>query len=143
MASAQNGDTVKVHYTGKLEDGTVFDSSQNREPLEFKIGSQQVINGFEQAVEGMVIGDKKEVKIEAENAYGQHQQELIVSVAKEQFPPDVEPEIGKSVNVQDNQGTQYTMRITGSDEKSVTLDANHPLAGKALSFEIELVGIVS
>ena len=142
MASAQNGDTVKVHYTGKLEDGTVFDSSENREPLEFTIGSHQVINGFEEAVEGMETGEKKEIKVEADNAYGQHQQELIVSVGKEQFPPDVTPEVGKSVNVQDNQGSQYTMRITDTDEKSVTLDANHPLAGKTLNFDIELVEIV-
>ncbi|KMQ51244.1 FKBP-type peptidyl-prolyl cis-trans isomerase SlyD [Chitinispirillum alkaliphilum] len=142
MASAKNGNTVKVHYTGKLDDQTVFDSSVDREPLEFTIGNHQVINGFEQAVEGMEVGEKKNVSIDAENAYGPHLDELVMSVSKDQFPPDIAPEIGKSVNVQDSQGTQYTMKITNTDEKSVTLDANHPLAGKNLNFDIELVEIV-
>ena len=142
MASAQNGNTVKVHYTGTFDDGTVFDSSSDREPLEFTLGNHQVIPGFEKAVEGMEPGEQKSVHIDSENAYGPHRDDLVMSVGREKFPTDVAPEVGKSVNVKDNTGTQYTMQITGADENSVTLDANHPLAGKSLNFEIQLIEIV-
>ncbi|MDG5814848.1 peptidylprolyl isomerase [Chitinispirillales bacterium ANBcel5] len=142
MASAQSGNTVRVHYTGRLEDQTVFDSSTDREPLEFTLGENQVIGGFEKAVEGMQIGDKKNVQIDSQDAYGPHLDELVMSVGKEQFPPEITPEVGKNVNVQDNQGSQYTMKITDTNDSSVTLDANHPLAGKNLNFTIELVEIL-
>ncbi|MDO3378931.1 FKBP-type peptidyl-prolyl cis-trans isomerase [Geoalkalibacter halelectricus] len=139
MAPVKSGDTAKVHYTGTLDDGTVFDSSREREPLEFQVGAGQLIEGFDQAVVGMTIGDTKTVKIPAEKAYGPHREEMVIEVDKQQFPAGINPEVGQQLQTQDNQGNPLIVTVTGIDGEKVTLDANHPLAGKDLNFEIELV----
>ena len=139
---AEHGNTVKIHYTGKLDDGTVFDSSVDREPLEFTIGAGQVIPGFEAGVIGMVIEDSKNVHIPADQAYGSHRKEMVAVVDKSQFPPEIEPKIGSMVDVCQEDGSTVSAAITEVSESKVTLDANHPLAGKDLNFDIELVGII-
>lgn len=141
MGQAKQGDNVKVHYTGKLEDGTVFDSSVEREPLAFKIGAGQIIPGFEKAVEGMEPGEKTTTTIPAEEAYGPHKEEALVTVERSQLPPDLEPEVGQQLQVQKPDGQSVPVRVTEVGEAQVTLDANHPLAGRDLSFEIELVTV--
>lgn len=137
---AQTGDTVSVHYTGKLDDGTVFDSSLDREPIEFTLGSQQVIKGFDEAVSGMQPGQQQTVTIPPEEAYGERRDELIFSVPKEQFPNDIRPEEGQQLQMtQGEEVAVVTVAEVGDEE--VKLDANHPLAGKELIFELELVEI--
>jgi len=138
---AKTGDTVKVHYTGKLDDGTVFDSSNGREPLQFTIGEGQVIPGFEQAVTGMKPGESQTVKIPVEEAYGPYQQELVLVVGQDQFPADLEPEVGQQLQITQADGKVTVVTVTGISESGVILDANHPLAGKDLTFEIELMEI--
>lgn len=143
MAEANQGDTVRVHYTGKLNDESVFDSSYERdEPLEFTVGSQQVIPGFDDAVEGMEPGDTKEVHLEAEDAYGARQDDHVVEIEKERLPDDVEPEVGLRLQLQHEDGQTVPVTLTEIADDTVTLDANHPLAGEDLNFEIELVEIV-
>lgn len=142
MGSAKPGDTVKVHYTGKLRDGTVFDTSTKREPLEFTIGQRQVIPGFEEAVVGMNSGDSKNVEIAADQAYGPHRDEMVVAVGREKLPEDVEPEVGQQLNMQQPDGQAIPVRITEVSESAVKLDANHPLAGRDLKFDLQLVEIV-
>ena len=139
MAQAKQGDTVKVHYTGTLDDGTVFDSSADREPLEFTIGGGQVIPGFDVAVLDMNLGEVKVSVIPAEEAYGIHSAELVTDVDRERFPADMELEIGQQLQVglEDNQ--QAIVMVVDISDTAVTLDANHPLAGQDLTFEIELV----
>ena len=141
MSQAKEGDKVKVHYTGKLEDGTVFDTSENRPPLEFEIGKGNVIPGFEQGVVGMELNDKKTVTIPADSAYGQRRDELSVEVSKGDFPPDIDPNIGQQLQIKRPDGNVIDVTITNVDGDKVTLDANHPLAGKTLVFDIELVEI--
>lgn len=141
MAQATNGDTVRVHYTGKLEDGTVFDSSQDSEPLEFTIGEGEVIPGFENAVIGMELGQKKTVTIPSEEAYGPHHEEMIATVDRGQFPDDVHPEIGQEYEMQRDDGETFVMTVTDVTDDEITLDANHPLAGEDLTFDLELMGI--
>lgn len=141
MKSAESGSTVKVHYTGKLDDGTVFDSSRERDPLEITIGNGQLIKGFENALIGMNVGDEKTVTISAEEAYGKHSNELVVKFDISQFPEDIDPKVGLHVNLKSPEGRVMQTVITGVGEDSVTLDANHPLAGKDLTFEIEMMGI--
>lgn len=141
MAQAKKGDTVKVHYTGSLEDGTVFDSSQNRDPLEFTIGEGKLISGFEYAVEGMNSGEAKTEKIPAGKAYGPRVKELVVEVEKEQIPPNLTPEVGQQLQMRRDDGRIIPVTITGVSESKVTLDANHPLAGKDLVFKIELLEV--
>ena len=143
MSTPQTGQTVKVHYTGTLEDGTQFDSSAGRDPLEFTLGEGQVIAGFEQALSDMEIGDTKTVNIPAEEAYGPHQPELVQQVAREQIPADIELSIGVQLQAQGPEGQVFRLVVTGLDEANVTLDGNHPLAGKALTFELELVEIAA
>ena len=138
MAQAKQGDTVTVHYTGKLDDGTVFDSSVEREPLEFTLGEGLVIPGFENAVIGMNAGEKKTVDIASEEAYGPYSDELILSVNREQFPEDIQPEVGQSLQVQQPNGQPVVVTVAAVADEEVKLDANHPLAGKDLTFEIEL-----
>ncbi len=140
MAQAQNGDTVRVHYTGTLDDGTVFDSSKGREPIEFKVGSGQVIAGFEEAVSGMDVGEAKKVTIPAAQAYGERREELMLQVQRSQFPADVEPEVGQQFQM--SQGEQnFVVNVADVDGERITLDANHPLAGRDLTFELELVDV--
>jgi peptidylprolyl isomerase len=141
-AKAKNGDTVKVHYTGKLEDDTVFGTSTDSEPLEFEIGAGQIIKGFEQAVVGMKAGETKTEIIEADNAYGPSRKEMVLAVERSQLPEDIDPKVGDQlqINQQENQPVQVT--VTEVTDEKITLDANHPLAGKDLTFDIELVEIV-
>ncbi len=142
MAQAKTGDTVKVHYTGKLDDGTVFDSSVEREPLQFTIGEGQIIPGFEEAVIGMNPGESKTAKISMDKAYGPHRKEMVAVVPREQIPADLKPEVGQQLQVRQPDGRAMIVVITDVSEASVTLDANHPLAGKDLTFDIQLVEIV-
>ena len=135
----QQGDTVRVHYTGRLETGEVFDSSDGGDPLEFQVGAGQVIPGFDEGVSGMNIGDKKTVEIEADDAYGPRVQQLIQSVAREGMNLDAEPEAGMNLVMQLPDGNQIPVAITEVTETHVMLDANHPLAGQKLIFDIERV----
>jgi peptidylprolyl isomerase len=142
MIQAKPGDTVKIHYTGKLDDGTVFDSSTNREPLEFTLDQGQVIPGFEQAVLGMSPGESKTQKIPMDQAYGPYREEMVIQVNKEQLPPDLEPEVGQQLQVQQPNGQAVPVFVTEVSDSNVTLDANHPLAGENLTFDIQLVEII-
>ena len=142
MQQVQNGDKVKVHYHGKLRSGVTFDSSEGREPLEFTVGGGQVIPGFDQGVMGMQVGDKRTVEIDVNNAYGEKSQEMIIEFPKNQFPPDMNPEVGMQLMMNNGQGQQFPVTVTEVKEESVVLDANHPLAGQDLIFDIELVEIV-
>ena len=142
MATVKQGDTVKVHYAGKLDDGTLFDTSEGREPLQFTVGDGQVIPGFDNAMLEMAIGDKKEVVIAVEEAYGPHSDELVTAVPRERFPADLELEIGQQLQVGLENGQQAIVMVVDITDEAVTLDANHPLAGQELTFEIELVEIV-
>jgi peptidylprolyl isomerase len=141
MGQAKPGDTVKVHYTGKLDDGTVFDSSVDREPLAFRLGAGQIIPGFEKAVEGLEPGEKTVTVIPATQAYGPWHEEAVVAVSRGDLPPDLQPEVGQQLQVQQEDGQPLTVRIVQVDDTEVKLDANHPLAGKDLAFEIELVAV--
>lgn len=142
MTQAKSGDSVKVHYTGKLEDGSVFDSSRDREALEFTIGENQVIAGFEEAVEGMEPGDKETVTVAPEKGYGERVEALVADVEKDQFPADVEPEVGQRFQVSQENGQNVVVEIVEIGNDVIKLDANHPLAGKELTFEIELLEVV-
>ncbi len=142
MVQAKTGDTVKVHYTGKLDDGTVFDTSANRAPLEFTLGQGNVIPGFENAVVGMEPGESKTTEIPSDQAYGPHHDEMLIQVTRDQFPEDVEPEVGQQLQVQQANGHQFIVSITEIKGDAITLDGNHPLAGKDLTFDIQLVEIV-
>ncbi len=141
MAAAKTGDTVQVHYTGKLDDGTVFDSSREREPLAFQLGAGQIIPGFEKAVEGMAPGDKTTTVIPAAEAYGPRSEEALVTVPRSDLPPDIEPQVGQRLQMEQEGNHPLTVEIIQVDDHQVTLDANHPLAGKDLSFDIELVAV--
>jgi len=142
MAQAQNGDTVTVHYTGRLEDGTVFDSSVNRDPLQFTLGEGLLIPGFEQAVLGMNPGDSKTVEVSADQAYGPHQEEMVVEIDRQEFPPHFQPEVGQQLQMPQSDGRVIRLIVIDVSEQKVTLDANHPLAGRDLSFDIQLLEIV-
>lgn len=139
---AKHGDKVKVHYTGKLHDGTEFDSSRDRDPLEFTIGEGQVIAGFEDAAEGMEIGEKRTAYIPSDKAYGPYREEMLITVEKTQFPPNVNPELGQKLQIPHPQAGVIIVTVTQVTDTDVTLDANHDLAGKDLIFDIELVEIV-
>lgn len=139
---AIKGNTVQVHYTGKLTDGTVFDSSIGKDPLEFVIGESMVIPKFEETVEKMEVGTKQTVKIDAEEAYGEYMEELSISVEKDNFPDDFEPQLGNCLEIPHEDGEVVSVQITAINDKTITLDANHPLAGQDLIFDIELVKIV-
>ncbi len=141
MSKVKSGDTVQVHYHGKLNDGTTFDSSEGREPLQFKVGEGQVIKGFDNALLDMEVGEKKTVTIPVEEAYGPAATENFIEFPKTDFPPDTKPEIGMQLHLSDNQGNHFPVIVSEVKEDSVILDANHPLAGKDLVFDIELVAI--
>jgi len=142
MVKAKEGDTVQVHYTGKLGDGTVFDSSEGRGPLEFTIGQGHVIAGFQDAVVGMDPGENKTVHIAADQAYGEHHENLVLSVSRAKLPEDVDLETGDRLQVRRKDGKTIKVIVTDISESSITLDGNHPLAGKELVFDIELVEII-
>lgn len=141
MKQAKSGDKVKVHYHGKLTDGTTFDSSEGREPLSFQLGSGMVIKGFDDGITGMSIGEKKTISIPFMDAYGPVEEERIVEFPKDQFPPGMNPEVGMGLQMTDNMGNTIPVIVTEVTETAVMLDANHPLAGKDLVFDIELVEI--
>ena len=141
MPEAKNGDTVKVHYTGTLEDGSVFDSSKERDPLQFTLGKGQLIKGFEEAVIGMSAGETKSVRIPSDEAYGSHREDLLLKFNKSDIPPDIEPKGGLVINLVSPDGRNLLATITEISGDSVTLDANHPLAGKDLTFNIDLVEV--
>ncbi|MEZ5358777.1 MAG: peptidylprolyl isomerase [Candidatus Zixiibacteriota bacterium] len=141
MSAAKNGDTVQVHYTGRLDDDTVFDSSEGRDPLKFGVGSGQVIPGFDKGVVGMEIGDKKTITIPPDEAYGPHRDELTLTVNKGQFPEHITPAVGLQLQMQQPDQSNVNVTITSIEGDDVTLDANHPLAGKTLIFDLELVAI--
>jgi len=141
MQQVKKGDTVKVHYQGRLTDGTTFDSSSGREPLQFEVGSGQVIKGFEDGVAGMNVGDKKTIQIPVEDAYGPKDENMLVEFPKSNFPEDLKPEVGMQLNMTNGGGQVIPVTIVEIGEESVMLDANHPLAGQDLIFDIELVEI--
>ncbi len=141
MATAAEGSTVKVHYTGKLEDGEVFDSSLEREPLEFQIGSKTIIPAFEKAVVGMEQGETKSVTLSPVEGYGERDEDQVVEVPRENFPDDVEPEVGKQLQVRSDERPWQIVTITDVSDDTVELDANHPLAGHTLTFDIQLVEV--
>ena len=141
MSQAKSGDTVKIHYTGTLDDGNQFDSSAGRDPLEFTVGSGQVIPGFEKAVEGLAVGDTKKINIPAEEAYGPRHEQMIQEVPKSALPDDLEPEVGMGLQAQGPDGQVMDLTITAVEDDAITVDGNHPLAGQALNFDLELVEI--
>jgi peptidylprolyl isomerase len=141
MSQAKSGDTVKIHYTGTLDDGSEFDSSVGREPLEFSLGAGQVIAGFDSAVDGMTVGDSKTVTIPAGEAYGERHEQMIQQVPKSALPDDKEPEVGMQLQSQSPEGQIMNLVISAVADDTVTVDGNHPLAGKALTFAIELVSV--
>lgn len=139
MAQAKHGDVVRVHYTGKLNNGTVFDSSVDRDPLQFTIGNGEIIPGFEQAVVGMKSGEIKTIKIPSEEAYGPHNEAMVLEVDRNEFPADLNLSVGLQLQMQQDDGRAIPVMVIDISESSVTLDANHPLAGKDLIFDIKLV----
>lgn len=143
MQQVKNGDTVKVHYHGKLDDGTTFDSSAGRDPLEFEVGSGSVIPGFDDGVMGMSVGEKKTITIPAEEAYGSVEEDRIFEFPVDRFPPDLKPEEGMALNMSNGQGDYIPVVISEVRDDVVVLDANHPLAGKDLTFDLELMEIKS
>ncbi len=142
MRQAKNGDKVKIHYTGLLEDRTVFDTSRNREALEVTLGSGTVIRGLEDALVGMSVGETKELEIAPTDAFGPRKEELVIQVKKEGFPPNIDPQEGMTLKLTGPKEEELPAVITEVSEDSVTIDANHPLAGKDLTFYIELADIV-
>lgn len=141
--AVKTGDTVRIHYRGTLEDGSEFDSSAGREPLEFTVGSGQVIPGFDSAVQGMEPGQEKSFTIPADEAYGPHRDEMVLQVSRDQIPPDINPELGDQLQLQTPDGQPVPVTVTETSDDTVTLDANHPLAGQDLTFDIKLEDISS
>ena len=141
MSQAMTGDTVKIHYTGTLDDGTQFDSSAGRDPLEFTLGSGQVIPGFDKAVEGMAVGDEKTVNIQPEDAYGPRNDQMVQEVPKNALPDDLEPEAGMGLQARGQDGQVLNLTVISVGDDSITVDGNHPLAGQNLNFDIQLVEI--
>ncbi|RYY96725.1 MAG: peptidylprolyl isomerase [Chitinophagaceae bacterium] len=142
MQQVQNGDKIRVHYHGKLRSGETFDSSEGREPLEFTVGSGQVIRGFDEGVKGMQPGEKRTVEIPVGDAYGEKSEEMLFEFPKNQFPDNMQAEVGMQLMMNNGQGQQFPVTISEVREDSVLLDANHPLAGQDLIFDLELVEIV-
>jgi peptidylprolyl isomerase len=141
VVQAKDGDTVKVHYTGTLREGTVFDTTREGNPMEFKLGDGQVIPGFESAVRGMSPGEIRKVTILAEEAYGTRSEDLVVEIERDEFPSYLEPKVGQNLEILASGNHQMMVHVLRVSDSSVTLDGNHPLAGKDLNFEIELVEI--
>jgi len=142
MSRVKEGDTVKVHYTGRLEDGTQFDTSEGREPLEITVGEGNIIPGFEKSVVGMEPGENKTVTIPPEDAYGDHKPEMIQTVGRDQIPPEIDLRPGVQLRASNQSGQTFLLTVVDVSDSTVTVDANHPLAGKDLTFEIEVVDVV-
>ena len=143
MSVAKQGDVVHVHYTGKLGSGEVFDSSEGHEPLAFTVGGGEVIAGFEVAVTGMQVGESKDVVIPVNEAYGERREELMQTIPRELMQLGTEPQAGMQVEMHREDGTVIPLLITNVDEASITVDANHPLAGEELHFNIQLAAIAA
>jgi len=143
MQQVKKGDKVKVHYHGRLTTGETFDKSEGREPLEFEVGSGTVIKGFDDGVNGMVVGDKKTINIPFDEAYGPKNPDMIIEMPKDRFPKEMELEVGLPLVMSDGQGQQFQVMIAEIKDDVVILDANHPLAGQDLTFDLELVEIVN
>lgn len=143
MTEVKTGDTVKVHYEGSLADGSTFDSSLDRDPIEFTVGEGRLIPGFEQAIVGMEEGDSKTVTVPPEEGYGQHNPELMQKFPREQVPDEIELEIGMRLQATDREGRPIALTVVEFDDATVTLDANSPLAGQELTFDLKVVEIVS
>lgn len=141
MAQAKTGDSVQVHYTGRLQDGTVFDTSREREPLQFVLGQGQVIPGFENAVVGLEPGQSTTAEIAPENGYGDRRDDLVLDVERDRLPDDMDPQVGQQLQLRQQNGQAIPVTVTGVNDSAVTIDANHPLAGQMLVFDIELVDI--
>ena len=141
MKGAQEGDLVSVHYTGKRMSGEVFDSSRDRDPLEFRLGSRELIAGFEKNVVGMKPGESKSVTLEPAEAFGDRRDDLVLEFAKDKFPQHIDPSVGLQLQLTNPNGSALTVVITDVDEESVTLDGNHPMAGETVEFDIELLEI--
>ncbi|MGK2862013.1 MAG: FKBP-type peptidyl-prolyl cis-trans isomerase [Chitinophagaceae bacterium] len=142
MQQVKSGDKIKVHYHGRLTNGETFDKSEGREPLEFEVGSGMVIKGFDDGVTGMAVGDKKTINIPADEAYGPKNPEMIIDMPKERFPKDMSIEVGMPLAMNDGQGNQHQVVVTEIKDEVIILDANHPLAGEDLIFDLELVEII-
>lgn len=150
MAQAKEGDRVKVHYTGRLDDGTVFDSSECAEddcgcghgPMEFTIGAGEVIPGFEAGVVGLSVGDSKTIHIPVDDAYGERIEEMVAVVPRGDLPPEMKPEVGQQLEVTQEDGQIFQVLVVEVTDESITIDANHPLAGQPLNFDLKLVEIV-
>lgn len=141
MEPAKVGDTVRIHYTGRLEDGTEFDSSRGREPLEFTLGQHQVIAGLEDAVEGMSPGETKTARVPAERAHGPHREDRLLAVERHRFPPHIQPQAGQALHMTRNGQPPAPVTVLVVSGEVVLVDTNHPLAGRDLTFELELLGI--
>lgn len=141
MTQAKSGDTVRIHYTGTLQDGSVFDSSEGRDPLEFQLGSGQVIPGFDDGVTGMTVGEKKTIEIPCDQAYGAINPQAMQNVPRAEIPDHIPLDLGTQLQVQAGNGQTMMVTVANVTEDTVTLDANHPLAGKDLTFALELVEI--
>jgi len=142
MTQAKAGDAVKVHYTGKLADGDIFSTSTQGDPLQFIIRKGQTIPGFDQAVEGMQVGESKRIEVSSEQAYGPYLDDLVIQVDCKELPPDLDPKVGDRLQIQQEDGRAIPVSVIDLTDEAVTLDANHPLAGKDLTFELELVEIL-
>ncbi|MDA5095506.1 peptidylprolyl isomerase [Aliiroseovarius sp. KMU-50] len=141
MTEVTQGATVRIHYTGTLEDGSVFDSSEGREPLEFAVGSGMIIPGLDKALPGMTVGEKKKVTIAPEEAYGQRHDQAVMDVPRNEIPAEIPLEVGLQLQMSGPQGQPVPVTVTALTDESVTLDANHALAGKTLIFDFEVVSI--
>ncbi len=142
MSNAEAGDTVRIHYTGRLDDGATFDSSVGHDPLEFILGAGHVITGFDEAVTGMAVGEEKSVRLEVDAAYGPRDEDLVHVVARDQIPAEIELEVGTGLQTSDPDGNTTRLVVRELRDADVVLDANHPLAGEALTFDLHLVEIV-
>lgn len=142
MRKAQRGDTVQVHYTGKLDDGTVFDSSQDQDPAEFKLGGSQMIRGFQEGVIGMSVGDSKTFRVVADEAYGPRVEKLVTELDHDRFPENMKPEVGQRLQLVQTDSRKVFATVKAISPSGVIIDANHFLAGKDLTFDIHLVAIL-
>lgn len=142
MTQAQLGNIVQVHYTGKLDDGAIFDTSAQGPPLELTLGAGTTIPGFEQAVVGMQVGENKTIRIPAEHAYGMHQPEMVLTMPRENMPANIQPKVGQQLEIQRPEEAAIGVTVVKITDVHVLLDANHPLVGKDLTFDIMLIAVV-
>lgn len=141
MTQAKSGDTVSIHYTGKLADGTIFDSSVDQDPLTFTLGKGELIEGFEEGVNGMTIGEKRTITITPDKGYGERSEEMVITLPSSQIPADIKPEVGLQLQLTSEDGQPFVMQVVEMTEENITLDGNPPLAGHTLTFDLELVAI--